>query len=584
MNEVRKRSIKQLSEAIASIEINTDEARAADEAALILLTEQYLAADDNPRRKELLCEYSAGTPIKGAQGIRRKLSAIDLAYFGRAYLPHYFSRPSPAFHKDLDKLWESGVLKGIDPFDKAAARNINRKDGCKRAVAAPRGHAKSTNLTFKDDLHAILYEYKHYIIILSDTFEQAAGFLGAIAEELEDNAAIHEDFGSLKGEVWREDVLITTTKIKVQAKGAGQKMRGLKHKQWRPDLIVLDDIENDKNVMTPEQRRKLESWYFKAVSKAGDTYTDFVYIGTLLHYDSLLAKVLKNVAYRSVKYKAVLSFSSSPLWTQWERIYNDLENENRAADALSFFEANKAAMLVGTAVLWEEKLSYYALMEMRVSEGEAAFNSEEQNEPINPDDCLFNEEWFDYFNPHEIDFSAKQFLFFGFVDPSLGKSKNSDFSAIITMALDKVTGYMYEIEADIERRHPDVIIDDILEKAVWLQKTYGKGYYRFGAETNQFQWFLKEQLAKESVKRRIYLPIVEVRQTADKVMRVQTLQPDIKNKYIKLNSQSKRLLEQLRMFPMGDHDDGPDALEGCRSLIAKPKNKMIIKTRRGLGI
>lgn len=52
-------------------------------------------------------------------------------------------------------------------------------------------------------------------------------------------------------------------------------------------------------------------------------------------------------------------------------------------------------MLEGTQVLWEEKLSYYDLMVMRVSEGEASFNSEEQNEPINPDDCLFMEEWFD---------------------------------------------------------------------------------------------------------------------------------------------------------------------------------------------
>lgn len=72
--------------------------------------------------------------------------------------------------------------------------------------------------------------------------------------------------------------------------------------------MVLDDIENDENVRTVEQRKKLENWFYKAVSKAGDTYTDIVYIGTLLHYDSLLAKVLKNPAYRSVKYKAVQSF------------------------------------------------------------------------------------------------------------------------------------------------------------------------------------------------------------------------------------------------------------------------------------
>ena len=73
-------------------------------------------------------------------------------------------------------------------------------------------------------------------------------------------------------------------------------------------------------------------------------------------------------------------------------------------------------MLAGTEVLWEEKLSYYDLMVMKVTEGEASFNSEEQNEPINPEDCVFNEEWFDYYNEAEMDFKDKDFQFFGFVD------------------------------------------------------------------------------------------------------------------------------------------------------------------------
>ena len=68
-------------------------------------------------------------------------------------------------------------------------------------------------------------------------------------------------------------------------------------------------------------------------------------------------------------------------------------------------------------------------MVMKVTEGEASFNSEEQNEPINPEDCVFNEEWFDYYNEAEMDFKDKDFQFFGFVDPSLGKTKKSDFSA-----------------------------------------------------------------------------------------------------------------------------------------------------------
>ncbi|MPN12591.1 hypothetical protein SDC9_159909 [bioreactor metagenome] len=94
---------------------------------------------------------------------------------------------------------------------------------------------------------------------------------------------------------------------------------------------------------------------------------------------------------------------------------------------------------------------------------------------------------------------------------------------------------------------------------------------------------MKEELAKASARAGLYLPIEEVQQTSDKVMRVQTLQPDIKNKYIKFNARHKRLLEQLYQFPMGAHDDGPDALEGART-IAKKTKRFRILDRAELGL
>lgn len=541
------------------------------------LLETFLHKDSDPARVRLLKEYEAGLPVTGPEGIRKRLGAIDMEFFGRAYFPHYFSRPSPEFHRDLDAIWQQGVLKGRYPLAPRDARAISRMPGCRRAVAAPRGHAKSTTLTFKGTMHAVLYGYKHYPIILSDSSDQAEGFLENIRVEFEENGLIREDFGDLQGKVWRNNVILTASGIKVEAIGSGKKIRGRKHRNWRPDLLVLDDIENDENVRTPEQRLKLSNWFNKAVSKAGDDYTDIVYIGTLLHYDSLLAHTLSNPGYKSIKYKAVLAFSDAEdLWKQWEDIYTDLSNDSHEEDARAFFEAHREEMLEGTKVLWEEKLSYYDLMKMRVDEGEASFNSEEQNEPINPDDCLFQEEWLDYYNEAEVDFKDRNFIFFGFVDPSLGKTKHSDFSAIITLAKHKSTGYMYVYDADIERRHPDRIIADILEKERRLRRDFGRGYKKFGCETVQFQWFLKEELVKASAKAGLYLPVEEVPQTADKVLRIQTMQPDIKNKYIKFSRRHKRLLEQLLQFPMGAHDDGPDALEGCRTLAKKVKKFRIM--------
>lgn len=577
MNERKRQSINALAGAIAEAESKLYNEDSTDLNGLRALLNGFLNKDDSPERVRLRREFAAGHPTTGPEGLRRKLGAIDMEFFGRAYFPHYFSRPSPEFHRELDAIWQQGVLKGRYPLTATDTKTISRLPGVRRAVAAPRGHAKSTNLTFKGTMHSTLYGYKHYPIIISDSSEQAEGFLDNIRVEFEENTAILEDFGPLAGSVWRSNVLVTKTNIKIEAIGSGKKIRGRKHRNWRPDLIILDDVENDENVRTPEQRKKLKDWFDKAVSKCGDDYTDIVYIGTLLHYDSLLAKTLANPAYRSIKYKAVIRFSQADdLWQQWETIFTDLSNDDREADALAFFQAHKAAMLEGTQVLWEEKLSYYDLMVMRVSEGEASFNSEEQNEPINPDDCLFMEEWFDYYNEAEVNFGDPTFDFFGFIDPSLGKTKRSDFSAIVTLAKHKGSGYMYVVDADIERRHPDRIIADVLAKERWLRASFGHGYRKLGAETNQFQWFLKEELAKASAKAGLYLPIEEVQQTSDKVMRVQTLQPDVKNKYIKFNRRHKRLLEQLTQFPMGAHDDGPDALEGARSIAKKVKRFRIL--------
>lgn len=529
------------------------------------LFEQYVTKDGNfpEQRAQLLEDFRVGKELTGPKGLRRKLGAFDLEYFGRAYLAHYFVRPSPKFHGELDRIWREGVLKGMNP--ELDAKRISRADGCRRAIEAPRGHAKSTTFTFKDDLHAAVYGYKHYIIILSDSSEQAEGFLVDIKTELEENAALKEDFGELEGKVWKSSVILLANGVKIEAIGSGKKIRGRRHKQWRPDLIVCDDLENDENVNTPEQRKKLRDWFYKAVSKAGDTYTDIVYIGTLLHFDALLANVAKNPSYKSVRYQGVISFATNgELWDAWESIFTDLSNDNRQEDALEFFQANREAMLEGTAVLWEEKLSYYDLMVIRISEGEASFNSEIQNDPIDPENCTFQEEWFDFWDDEgkaQPDFSDPKFLFIGANDPSLGKNKKSDTSSIIALAKDTQTGYLYVVIADIAKRKPDQIIEDALDASRRLQREYKRPYYKFGVETVQFQYYFAEIMRQRAAAVGEYLPIEEINSTQNKDARIQSLQPFVKNGYIKFSKKHKTLLKQMTEYPMGKNDDAPDGLQ-----------------------
>lgn len=494
-------------------------------------------------------------------------AAADPGYFGRYYLPHYFTRPSPPFHRQLDRLWQQRVMKRKDPLIDCPA--ILAEKGSRNAIAAPRGHAKSTVMSLKNVLHAALYGYKQYILLISDTETQASGFLDAIKNELETNERILADFGELAGKTWKSSSIILKNGCRIDAVGSGQKVRGRRNYQRRPDLILCDDIENDEGVRTAEQRQKTADWFWKAVCKSGDSYTDILFIGTILHHDSLLANLLDNPGFRNLKFQAILSESPSPLWQDWERLATDLADPNREKTAHTFFYRHRKEMLAGAKVLWPEKLSYYDLRLMRLTEGEAAFNSEMQNQPIDPAACLFSSQWFRYFNPAEINFRASNFRFYGYCDPSLGRSANSDYSAIITLALDGDSGVAYVWDADIQRRHPDRIIADILEKERLLRRETGRGYALFGAETNQFQWFLKEQLARESARQGLYLPIQGIRSTEDKTMRVESLQPDVKNGYILFRRDQTLLLQQLSQFPLGAHDDGPDALEGARTLARK---------------
>lgn len=200
-------------------------------------------------------------------------------------------------------------------------------------------------------------------------------------------------------------------------------------------------------------------------------------------------------------------------------------------------------------------------MVIRISEGEASFNSEIQNDPIDPDSCTFNEEWLDFYDGKEPDFSDSRFVFFGANDPSLGKNRKSDTSAIIVIAKDTRTGYMYVLIASVERRTPDVIITDAIETSKRLKIEHRKGLFKFGVETVQFQYFFKDVMVQRSAEAGEYLPIEEIQSVQNKDMRIQSLQPLVKNGYIKFSEKHKTLLQQMKEYPMGRNDDAPDALQ-----------------------
>ena len=390
-----------------------------------------------------------------------------------------------------------------------------------------------------------------------------------------------------EGAKWTADQIITRNGVKIQGAGAGQKLRGLRHGSSRPDLVIVDDLENDESVESPEQRKKLENWFFKALMKIGQPDTVFIIVGTIMHYDSLLSRLLLKPGWKGQKFKAVITWSPAvKLWEEWERLYADLtigkEEAEIAAD--NYFEKNKAAMLAGTEVLWPEMEPYYYLMKMRVSDGPAYFESEKQNEPINPEDAVFLEEWIQYYDEDEVDLTGIKHG--GACDPSLGKkSRNADPSAILGGRLHN--GILYLDVADIEKRHPDRIMTDIL---VYHERDR---FDELAMEEIQFQEFFSQSFQEEAHAKGLTINVKAVKPNTDKDLRIVTLQPWVKNGWIRFRRYGMgELVKQLihyRPKGKGGHDDGPDALEMLKSLLeggmitaccAKPQNERTEPPRR----
>lgn len=477
---------------------------------------------------------------------RRARAENDFEFFARTYFPHYI-RPK------IDE--KTGKLRPVEPsllhkwFFKEFLPLIRSKKSISQALAAPRGEAKTTYLMI-GLIYCIVYGKKHYILFIQEVFENAALIIESIKTELEFNQRLKCDFPEAFGKtsVWKTGVFISKNNIKVQARGAGQKIRGLKHGAFRPDMVILDDMENDEEVKNPTNRDNLEKWLNKAVKNLGEAGAklDVFYIGTILHYDSVLNRTLNNPLWRSVIFKAIMTPPDNlQLWQQWEEILTN-EGEDKAD---SFYFAHKKAMDKGAVLSWPDKRDLLCLMKIKVEVGAGAFDAEYQNDPLSGDEATFTE--FTYWNV-----LAKPLPAFGAVDPSLGKfGRRRDPSAILIGFYDRNIGVLFLQEAAIKKRLPDKIISDM----IYYQKKYNCVFWF--VETVQYQEFLRTEAIKRGKKAGVQLNCIGINQNVDKDLRIQTLQPHVADGSIRFLSILSTLIQQMRHWPVVDHDDGVDCLE-----------------------
>ena len=502
--------------------------------------------------------------------VYRYLFSQDMELFGKYYFSHVIHKPNSLLHKWL--------------YDNTVQiLNKPRGKGIRLAVAAPRGNAKSSLMSFILPIWCVCFERKKFIILVSETQDQANDFLDDIKSELTSNELLIKHFPRATGkndERWRQDDIITRNDIRVKAVGCQGKMRGRTHRKTRPDLILLDDVESRESVDSDTTRIKLRThWFDKEVLECGDTEgtTDFIVVGTILHEDSLLNNLLKNTVYQGwkrEKFKAVIKFADAEeLWAQWRNIFFEHEDEEEAPDvAYEFFKQREKEMLEGVEVLWPEGETYYDLMCRTLTpDSYSAFLSEKQNQPIDLTKVKVTKDELWYYKSEEVDKS--KWTWFGAWDPSKGKkSKRGDYSAVVALGRDKKTGIIYVDVIDLKRHQIDQRIDEIL---LYHQKL---NFNMFAVETIAFQEVVKESLAKKSQQTGVYLPIADEKDFTDKELRIDGLVPFILDGTIRFKDPSEWSREyaeginQLVGYGAGaTYDDFPDALQMAFKVIKKGK-------------
>lgn len=442
--------------------------------------------------------------------VLKKLFEKDIESFGAFFFKNHLRKKTPDFHREIYRMYEDSGLKRI-------------------ALGAPRGHSKSTITDLVYLAWEIVHKRVHFVLLVSDTYSQATLFLETLKAELEANERLKEFYGNLTSDNWSEGEVVTNG-IMVKAIGAGMKVRGLKYREYRPDLIIVDDLENDELVENKERREKLERWFNGALIPSMDKDGRVIVIGTILHYDSLLCKMLSDTQYQ-----------------EWEK---------RTYKAMNDYGA-----------LWPEHLSLEELGRIKkdyLDKGQGyLFYQEYQNDPVSDENRKFKIEKFKYYE----NLDGKQLNTFITVDRAYSMDKTADFTGIIVVSVD--------LENNWYVRHAERfkgLEADLISKLFDL-----RGYYsalKVGIEQKAYEYTIKPTLSDEMRRRNDFFTIEELKDGGTaKNKRIEGLLPRFEAGTLYFKKDQTDLIDELITFPKSIHDDLSDALAHQLTLAIKPEGE-----------
>jgi predicted phage terminase large subunit-like protein len=402
----------------------------------------------------------------------------------------------------------------------------------------PRGHAKTTwfntiMLSWLQSRHPNLR-----VGLISNTAKQANAFSRAVRFTLEANEYQHDIFGNLAGKhkwndvewIKNDSALIGTKDVNMYSAGAGGAIISK-----RFDLILCDDILDEENSVNPEQREKVENWFWKTLKPCLVPGGSIIVIGTRWAEGDLYQSLIEDKKWPSIVRGAIHYPCSS--------CGNDFAN----SDA---FDAHPCSTEPKATALWPEMWPLDKLQQERRDMGTAMFACSYLNDISGlMAGNIFRREWFanSYFTT--LPDNPAGYTWTMGVDLASSEKQRADYTARVVVAKDDDNNtFVFSVNrAKIETGHREFVVDGALANPL-ISKII--------VENNQFQGaFVKDLINSTS------LPIVGKKAEVDKVSRARSVAARYESGKV-FHHESLRGSDfevELLQFPKG-HDDMIDAL------------------------
>lgn len=327
-----------------------------------------------------------------------------------------------------------------------------------------------------------------------------------------------------------ESVVFSNNNARITVASVDQSIRGIRHYENRPDLIICDDVEDINSTKHRDSRNKTYQWLKSEVIPAGDRNTRLIIVGNLLHEDSLLMRLKeekeKDIIDGDFLFFPLIDNKGICLWPGKYPTKNDIEMERKK---------------VGNEITWQQEY----LLKIVPSEDQAIYP-----------------EWINYYDK----IPEKMEVFGGYkshlevrigIDPAISQSDIADYTAMVPgLLFETENGYKIYILPKIVNKKLN--FPETVETCKIMYESYKKDFdiVKLVVEDVAYQKALPQQLRADGVPN--VMTASPGRQ--DKRSRLVLTANLIKTGQVLFPREgAEELIQQIVHFGVEKHDDLADA-------------------------